>query len=110
MTEGRGGAYRPVEAVGKVDKTVILCYIHLIMARYKSLTPFSQGLFLSVNLNDQLLPGSFEFTLNYLIDHSDLSRGHRGVKSRGITGQYRSSGGAGVKDGLGGRFEPGERD
>ncbi|GHU86273.1 hypothetical protein FACS189473_5520 [Spirochaetia bacterium] len=31
------------------------------------------GLFLNVNLKDQLLPGSFEWTLEYLIDRTDLS-------------------------------------
>jgi transposase len=42
------------------------------MARYKYQDP-SQGLFLNVNLKDQLLPGSFEWTLDYLIDRTDLS-------------------------------------
>jgi hypothetical protein len=28
---------------------------------------------MTVNLNDQLMPGSFEHTLNYLIDRFDLS-------------------------------------
>jgi transposase len=42
------------------------------MARYKYQDP-SQGLFLTVNLAEQLLPGSFEWTLNYLIDRTDLS-------------------------------------
>jgi transposase len=43
------------------------------MACYKFLDHPAQGLFLTINLKDQLLPGSFEFTLNYLIDHMDLS-------------------------------------
>ncbi|MDR0877456.1 MAG: transposase [Treponema sp.] len=42
------------------------------MARYKHQDP-SQGLFLNVNLKDQLLPGSFEWTLDYLIGRADLS-------------------------------------
>jgi transposase len=42
------------------------------MARYKYFDK-SQGLFMTVNLNDQLIPGSFEHTLNYLIDRLDLS-------------------------------------
>jgi transposase len=42
------------------------------MARYKYQNP-SQGLFLNVNLKDQLLPGTFEWTLDYFIDHADLS-------------------------------------
>ena len=42
------------------------------MARFKY-CDISQGLFLSVNLKDQLLPGTFEWTLNYLIDKMDLS-------------------------------------
>jgi hypothetical protein len=33
----------------------------------------SQGLFLTVNLNDQLIPGTFEWTIDYLIDGFDMS-------------------------------------
>jgi transposase len=33
----------------------------------------SQGLFLTVNLEEQLLPGTFEWALDYLIDRMDLS-------------------------------------
>jgi hypothetical protein len=42
------------------------------MARYKYFDK-SQGLFLTVSLKEQLIPGSFEHTLNYLIDQFDLS-------------------------------------
>jgi len=42
------------------------------MARFKN-TDNSQGLFLPVNLEEQLLPGTFEWTLNYLFDRMDLS-------------------------------------
>jgi transposase len=42
------------------------------MARFKY-TDNSQGLFLQVNLEEQLLPGTFEWALNYLIDRMDLS-------------------------------------
>jgi transposase len=42
------------------------------MIRYKTFDA-SQGLFLTVNLEEQLLSGSFEHTLNYLIDQLDLS-------------------------------------
>jgi transposase len=42
------------------------------MARYKN-TDNSQGMFLTVNLKKQLIPGSFEWTLNYLIDNADIS-------------------------------------
>ncbi|WP_052299684.1 transposase [Treponema primitia] len=42
------------------------------MARYKYQDP-SQSLFLNVSLKDQLIPGSFEWTLDYLIDRTDLS-------------------------------------
>ena len=42
------------------------------MARFKY-TDNSQGMFLTVNLNDQLIPGTFEWTLDYLIDRMDLS-------------------------------------
>jgi hypothetical protein len=41
------------------------------MARYKYFDK-SQELFMTVNLNDQLMPGSFEHTLNHLIDRLDL--------------------------------------
>jgi hypothetical protein len=41
------------------------------MARYKYFDK-SQGLFMTVNLNDQLIPGSFGHTLNHLIDRLDL--------------------------------------
>jgi len=42
------------------------------MARFKH-TDKSQGMFLTVNLGEQLLPGTFEWTLDYLIDRTDLS-------------------------------------
>jgi hypothetical protein len=42
------------------------------MARYKYFDK-SHGLFLTVSLKEQLIPGSFEHTLNYLIDQFDLS-------------------------------------
>ena len=37
------------------------------MARYKY-TEKGQGLFLTVNLSEQILPGTYEYTLNRLID------------------------------------------
>ena len=38
------------------------------MARYKHTeAEYGQGMFLSVNLQEQLLPGSFEYMLNELI-------------------------------------------
>jgi transposase len=42
------------------------------MARYKYFDK-SRGLFITVSLEEQLIPGSFEHTLNYLIDRLDLS-------------------------------------
>jgi transposase len=42
------------------------------MPRYKYFDT-SQGLFLTVSLDQQLIHGSFEHTLNYLIDQFDLS-------------------------------------
>ena len=42
------------------------------MARFKY-TDNSQGQFIQVNLNEQLLLGSFEWTINYLINTMDLS-------------------------------------
>ena len=42
------------------------------MARFK-FTDNSQGLFLTVNLSEQLLPGTFEWALDYLIGKMDLS-------------------------------------
>ena len=41
------------------------------MARYKNLDR-SQGRFLTVNLQEQLLPNTFEFALDYIIDRLDL--------------------------------------
>ena len=42
------------------------------MARFKY-TDNSQGQFIQVNLQEQLLPGSFEWTIDYLIDKVDIS-------------------------------------
>jgi len=42
------------------------------MARYKN-TDNSQGLFLAVNLKEQLQPGTFEWTLDHLIEKTDIS-------------------------------------
>ena len=43
------------------------------MARFKE-TEKGQGLFLTVNLNEQLVIATFEYTLNHLIDKKlDLS-------------------------------------
>ena len=42
------------------------------MARFKE-SDITQGQFLTVNLSDQLLPGTYEWTLNYLIDRIDMS-------------------------------------
>ena len=43
------------------------------MAHYKE-TERGQGLFLTINLAEQLIPGTFEYTLNRLIDNRlDLS-------------------------------------
>ena len=42
------------------------------MARFKE-TEKDQGMFLTVNLYEQLLPGTFEWTIDYLIDKADMS-------------------------------------
>ena len=42
------------------------------MARFKQ-SNMSQGQFIAVNLCDQLVVGTFEWTLNYLIDRMDMS-------------------------------------
>jgi len=42
------------------------------MARYKH-TDNSQGMFLTVNLQKQLLPDTFEWTIDYLINKIDIS-------------------------------------
>ena len=42
------------------------------MGRFKY-SDRSQGMFLTVNLSEQLLPGTFEWTLDYLIERIDLS-------------------------------------
>ena len=43
------------------------------MARFKH-TDNSQGLFLTVNLKEQLLPGTFEWTVNHLINKTDITK------------------------------------
>jgi hypothetical protein len=42
------------------------------MANFKQ-SERSQGLFLTVNLEDQLIPGTFEWTVDCLIDEFDMS-------------------------------------
>jgi hypothetical protein len=42
------------------------------MARYNYFD-MSQGLFRTVSLEEQLIPGSFEHPVNYLMDQLDLS-------------------------------------
>jgi transposase len=42
------------------------------MARYKQ-TDNSQGQFIAVNLQEQLLPDTFEWTIDYLINKTDIS-------------------------------------
>jgi hypothetical protein len=40
------------------------------MAKYKTSEAMEgQGMFLTVNLKEQLLPGTFEYTLNALVDN-----------------------------------------
>ncbi len=44
------------------------------MARYKEFD-YSQGKFIPIHFDRQILPGTFEYTLHYLIDNEiDLSR------------------------------------
>ena len=38
------------------------------MARYKNYN-YDQGKLLAINLSEQILPGSFEYTVNYLVDN-----------------------------------------
>ena len=43
------------------------------MARYKPYS-YAQGKFVPIHFANQILPGTFEYTLNYLVDHElDLS-------------------------------------
>jgi transposase len=42
------------------------------MAHFKQ-SERAQGLFLTVNLEDQLIPGTFEWTIGYHIDEFDMS-------------------------------------
>ena len=42
------------------------------MARLKQTDNF-QGQFIAVNLREQLLPDTFEWTIDYLIDKTDMS-------------------------------------
>ena len=50
------------------------------MARFKQ-TDSTQGLFLTVNLREQLLPGTFEWTINYLIDKVDTGAFEKNYKN-----------------------------
>ena len=47
-------------------------YNNRIMARFKE-TEKSQGQFMVVNLQEQLLPETFEWTVDYLINKMDMS-------------------------------------
>ncbi|MFA5140893.1 MAG: hypothetical protein WC728_16830 [Elusimicrobiota bacterium] len=38
------------------------------MARYKP-ADYSQGQFIPISFEDQILPGTFEFALNYIVDN-----------------------------------------
>ena len=42
------------------------------MARYKEYS-YDQKIMLAVNLKEQILPGTFEYTLNLIINEIDLS-------------------------------------
>ncbi len=51
------------------------------MARYKPYS-YAQGKFIPIHFADQILPGTFEYTLNHLIDHEpDLSLFHDKFKN-----------------------------
>jgi transposase len=67
---------RAVESVGKVPLPLYdsRSTVHNgLVARYKDYNQ-KQGEFLVVHFSDQLLPGTFEYTLNYLIDKkTDIS-------------------------------------
>ena len=43
------------------------------MARYKDYD-YRQGKFIPVSFDKQILPGTFEYTLNYLIDNESILR------------------------------------
>ena len=38
------------------------------MARYKEYS-YDQGMFLSVNFHDQIVPGTFEYALNHIVEN-----------------------------------------
>jgi hypothetical protein len=71
-----------VEAVGnmqiaankkkKIDKNKRPRYNNPIMARFKY-TDNSHGQFMAVNLKEQLLPDTFEWTIDYLVNKLDMS-------------------------------------
>jgi hypothetical protein len=42
------------------------------MARFKE-TDNTQGQFIAVNLIEQLIPGTFEWTIDYLVNKTDMS-------------------------------------
>jgi hypothetical protein len=49
-----------------------LFYNYSTMAQFKS-TDISQGQYIPVILSEQIVPGTFEWTINYLIDKIDIS-------------------------------------
>ena len=50
------------------------------MARFKY-TDNSQGMFLTVNLSEQLLPDTFEWTIDYLINEIDIALFEKNYKN-----------------------------
>ena len=60
------------------------------MARFKP-EERSQGLFLEVNLYEQLVPGTFGWTLDYLIDRMDLSIYEQNYNNERIQMRFKMS-------------------
>ena len=57
------------------------------MPRYKDYS-YDQGKFIPIFFDKQILPGTFEHTLNHLIDHEmdldeDVARGHSRLRRGG---------------------------
>jgi hypothetical protein len=54
------------------------------MANFKQ-SERAQGLFLTVNLEDQLIPGTLEWTVDYLIDEFDMSLFEQNYHKENVT-------------------------
>ena len=56
------------------------------MARYKDYN-YAQSKLLPINFSEQILPGSFEYTVNYLVDIIDFMGVHNNSVHNNFTAQ-----------------------